>query len=210
MKNAIAAVAFGWMILAAQSGEVVHERFDGGSLNDTVWNRNWGVDLAVLDAAAGNVRFTRTTGFSHLGNNSEFTPPLFTSTVGYARFTIGSVKGTVNFNIGGAGIFADNKFAVVKLSVTSNGTYELFWNNNSAGESLAFDNGNGWTGTVAPGSLIYRVDGGENQFGGAGKKGWGISLADDAKADSFGFWANEPCSYTIDDVIIHDSLTLAQ
>lgn len=202
MKRILSAIAILNITIPSLYADMTfRDSFDGATLNP-IWNNN--LVQATLDTSTHHVVWDLRSGWKSFGNVNG---PL-NSNQGYVSFVIGTIDNhpvQTTFQLG-VGSIMDAKQAILRLPIQHAGTYEIFYNN-SPENNVFFDNGNGWTGTLAPEQARIRIDGKEEPLlatGTAQSRIHGSKTERYAAADSFGWALNIESTFTIDDVVISD------
>jgi hypothetical protein len=93
----------------------------------------------------------------------------------------------INFAIAGNNYGSGKqKMFGLDLATTGSGSYEFIFNN--TGSSFSYDTGDGWTGTLAANSVVYRIDGGSET---TVALAWGVDVSSGVDAQTFGFFVNK-------------------
>ncbi|MGC6426907.1 MAG: sulfatase-like hydrolase/transferase [Akkermansiaceae bacterium] len=186
------------------SANVYQDQFTGTSI-PTEWNQIANAPV-TLDDSNDQLDYNHTAGITRRFLNYN---DLLTGQTGYLKAEIANFSGASSIWIGFVGTNAANNSHYAQTLVAGNGTYELFINNTSATQS--FDNGNGWTGTLAARSGVYSTTGtstsgnltlGAN-FPAAGSNLRGFGFANFGNASVF-----PSSSFSIDSISVDDSLII--
>ncbi|MGJ8724115.1 MAG: sulfatase-like hydrolase/transferase [Roseibacillus sp.] len=185
------------------TAEIVYEDDFTGAALSSDWNITIGTPV-TLDDPNDQADYDHVAGTSRRFLNYN---DLLVSKTGYFKAEISNLVGASVW-IGFVNNSHGNNANYAQTLVNANGTYEMFFNNTTG--SLPFDNGAGWTGTLAAGAGTWTTDGGTTEaaliVGG--------SFPNDSNIFGFGF-ANfgnggvfPSSSFSIDSVNAGDSLTV--
>lgn len=179
------------------------DSFAGATISP-VWNTITGSPV-TLDDPNDQLDYAHTAGTVRrfLNYNSGFT-----NKTGYLKVAISNFSGSPSIWVGFVGPSPGNNANYVSTIITGAGTYELFFNNTTG--ALAFDNGAGWTGTLASGTGLWSTDGGSS----SSALTIGANIALDGNVFGFGF-ANfgngsvfPSSSFSVDSILVDDSLVI--
>lgn len=207
MKKVITAVAAVIAAVGVQGAIIYTDDFSGATLNSE-WNNNVGTP-ASLDTVNQQLDYNHTAGTSR--RFMSYNPSVLNgSQTGYFKADISNHAGADRVWMAFVGSNPGNNNHYAKMDVTGNGTYEMFINNTAG--SLAFDNGNGWTGTLAAGTGIVSRDGGDtsealtyrNSFT-TSQNIFGFGFVNFGNASAF-----PTQSFSVDNVVVANTLAIPE
>lgn len=200
--------ATGAVSLSANAG-LVYENDFSATDPDVAFNLEAG-DPASWDEPNDQVDYAHTAGTTRRYVNHNNGTIAFTSLEGYIKAEISNFTGASSIWLGFIEDNVANNGNYAQTSIDQNGVFELVVNNSNA--SIGYDNGAGWSGTLAAGTGLATTDGGATTealvFGaavdlGIALKGFGLA--------NFGNGTVFPTSsFSVDSILVHDSATVPE
>ncbi|MGJ8651103.1 MAG: putative Ig domain-containing protein [Opitutaceae bacterium] len=203
-------------VTATHAAEIYNDDFTSDPGVDTSTQGNWwdessGGSSAIYDAANNQVDITHIVSTDLRWNHYDTSR---TAVVGYMKVTVSNYVDDVGGDPDGPWIGFNytnrgNANHWASVDVTQNGVYEIVFNNSAA--SVSYDNGAGWSGTLASGEGLARIDGGtavalnvgSQWVTGNAWRGFGAFSASGNPA------AFPGATLSFDSFEVHDSLNLA-
>ena len=184
------------------------------AIDTTVFNQNIGSPApATFDDANNQIDYVHNTPTGtkrFLNHDQPSGMRLFESTQGYFKTSISNFTGVGSIWFGFVEDNAANNHNYLVSEIDGNGTYELVFNNATSG-SISFNNGAGWSGTLAAREARVTTDGGATDAAlPSGFQGFGAQVDSGNNLIGFGF-ANfgnagtfPSSSFSIDSLEVHD------
>jgi len=186
------------------AGTIYQDQFTGPSIPAT-WNHIANAPV-TFDDPNDQLDYNHIAGTSRRFLNYN---DLLVGQTGYLKVELSNFSGASSVWLGFVGANAANNSHYAQTLVAGNGIYELFVNNTTSTQS--FDNGAGWTGTLAARSGVFSTTGTStsgNLTLGANFPAAGLNIRGFGFAN-FGNSAVFPSSaFSIDSILVDDSLTI--
>ncbi|MEP4079551.1 PEP-CTERM sorting domain-containing protein [Haloferula sp.] len=162
------------------------------------------------DLANTQVDYAHTAGTTRRLINHNNATVSFASTQGYMKAEISNYVAGPSIWIGFVEDNATNNQNYARELVSGNGTYELVVNNSSS--SISFNNGAGWSGTLAANSGLLTLNGGTSTTA----LSFGTGVTSDVAFKGFGFanFGNSAVfpssSFSIDSIAVYDTAVIPE
>lgn len=192
---------------AVHAGIVFTDDFSDATLKSE-WQE---VNIGSLDTVNEEYDYTHTQGTTRrlINYNSTWTAADDIHTA-YFKADISNQTGGQKAWMTFLGTNPGNNNNYAHAVITADGTYEMFVNTTAA--AVGFDNGAGWTGTLAAGAGVWTTDGGSSEAAltfrsafTADQKVFGIGFANFANSSTF-----PTQSFTIDNVVMADTTVIPE
>ncbi|MDC1404142.1 sulfatase-like hydrolase/transferase [Akkermansiaceae bacterium] len=193
------------LLSSLEAANVYQDQFTGASI-PAAWNTIANAPV-TLDDPNDQIDYNHTAGTSRRFLNYN---GLLIGQTGYLKAEISNFAGSPAVWFGFVGTNAANNSHYAQAIITGDGTYEMFMNNTAS--AVLFDNGAGWSGTLAAGAGLWSTDGGATSaaltlganFPAAGANMRGFGFANFGNSSVF-----PSSSFSIDSILVDDSLTIS-